>query len=113
MTAKELSQNKIIEEWSPIEIDEAQWVILGELEKNRMVCIKNNKELEHFVIHEGYSDLDDFIEKLLKTRLVTIDGDNLRLLTNQCDRVCIKGKWYAAENVTGRLNDWAMKQMKG
>lgn len=113
MTAKELSQNKIIEEWSPIEIDEAQWVILGELEKNGMVCIKNNKELEHFVIHEGYSDLDDFIEKLLKTRLVTIDGDNLRLLTNQCDRVCIKGKWYAAENVTGRLNDWAMKQMKG
>lgn len=113
MTTQELSQNNIIEEWKPVEIDKAQWVILGELGKQGSVCIKDNKDLECFVIQEGYSDLNDFIDKLLATRLVTIDGDNLKLLTYQCDRVCVKGKWYAAENVTGRLTNWAMKQRKG
>lgn len=113
MTTQELSQNNIIEEWKPVEIDNAQWVILGELGKNGSVCIKDNKDLECFVIQEGYSDLNDFIDKLLATRLATIDSDNLKLLTYQCDRVCVKGKWYAAENVTGRLNNWVMKQKKG
>lgn len=113
MTTQELSQNNIIEEWKPVEIDKAQWVILGELGEQGSVCIKDNKDLECFVIQEGYSDLNDFIDKLLATRLVTIAGDNLKLLTYQCDRVCVKGKWYAAENVTGRLTNWAMKQRKG
>ena len=113
MTTQELSQNNIIEEWKPVEIDKAQWVILGEIKKQGSVCIKDNKDLERFVIQGGYSDLNDFIDKLLATRLVTIDGDNLKLLTYQCDRVCVKGKWYAAENVTGRLTNWAMKQRKG
>lgn len=112
MTSQELSQNNIIEEWEPVEIDKAQWVILGELGEKGSVCIKDNKELECFVIQEGYSDLNDFIDKLLATRLVTIDSDNLRLLTYKCDRVCVKGKWYAAENVTGRLTNWAMTQIQ-
>lgn len=112
MTAQELSQNNIIEEWKPVEIDKVQWVILGELGEKGSVCIKDNKELECFVIQEGYSDLNDFIDKLLATRLVTIDSDNLRLLTYKCDRVCVKGKWYAAENVTGRLTNWAMTQIQ-
>lgn len=112
MTSQELSQNKIIEEWEPVEIDKAQWVILGELGEKGSVCIKDNKDLECFVIQEGYSDLNDFIDKLLATRLVTIDSDNLKLLTYQCDRVCVKGKWYAAENVTGRLTNWAMTQIQ-
>lgn len=112
MTAQELSQNNIIEEWRPVEIDKVQWVILGELGEKGSVCIKDNKELECFVIQEGYSDLNDFIDKLLATRLVTIDSDNLRLLTYKCDRVCVKGKWYAAENVTGRLTNWAMTQIQ-
>lgn len=111
LTAKGLSQNNVIEEWKPIEIDETQWVILGELGKQGSVCIKDNKDLERFVIQGGYSDLNDFIDKLLATRLVTIDSDNLKLLTYQCDRVCVKGKWYAAENVTGRLTNWAMTQI--
>lgn len=112
MTSQELSQNNIIEEWKPVEIDKVQWVILGELGEKGSVCIKDNKELECFVIQEGYSDLNDFIDKLLATRLVTIDSDNLRLLTYKCDRVCVKGKWYAAENVTGRLTNWAMTQIQ-
>lgn len=112
MTAQELSQNNIIEEWRPVEIDKVQWVILGELGEKGSVCIKDNKELECFVIQEGYSDLNDFIDKLLATRLVTIVSDNLRLLTYKCDRVCVKGKWYAAENVTGRLTNWAMTQIQ-
>ncbi|MDY5665657.1 MAG: DUF6602 domain-containing protein [Alloprevotella sp.] len=112
MTTQELSQNNIIEEWKPVEIDKVQWVILGELGEKGSVCIKDNKELECFVIQEGYSDLNDFIDKLLATRLVTIDSDNLRLLTYKCDRVCVKGKWYAAENVTGRLTNWAMTQIQ-
>lgn len=112
MTSQELSQNNIIEEWKPVEIDKVQWVILGELGEKGSVCIKDNKELECFVIQEGYSDLNDFIDKFLATRLVTIDSDNLRLLTYQCDRVCVKGKWYAAENVTGRLTNWAMTQIQ-
>lgn len=113
MTAERLSKNNVIEEWKPVEIDKAQWVILGELGKKGSVCIKDNKDLERFVIQEGYSDLNDFIDKLLATRLVTIDGDNIRFLTYQCDRIYVKGKWYAAENVTGRLYNWAMKQRKG
>lgn len=113
LTAQELSLNNIIEEWKPVEIDKAQWVILGELGNKGSVCIKDNNDLECFVIQEEYSDLNDFIDKLLATRLVTIDSDNLKLLTYQCDRVCVKGKWYAAENVTGRLYNWAMKQRKG
>ena len=112
MTSQELSQNNIIEEWKPVEIDKVQWVILGELGEKGSVCIKDNKDLECFVIQEGYSDLNDFIDKLLATRLVTIDSDNLRLLTYKCDRVCVKGKWYAAENVTGRLTNWAMTQIQ-
>ena len=112
MTSQELSQNNIIEEWKPVEIDKVQWVILGELGEKGSVCRKDNKELECFVIQEGYSDLNDFIDKLLATRLVTIDSDNLRLLTYKCDRVCVKGKWYAAENVTGRLTNWAMTQIQ-
>lgn len=107
-----LSQNNIIDEWQPVEIDEAQWVILGELGEKGSVNMKNDKSLENFVIQKGYSDLDDFINKLIATQLVTIDGDNLTLLTYHCDRICIEGKWYAGENVNGKLTKWAMKKKR-
>lgn len=106
-----LSKNNVIEEWQPVEIDDAQWCILSELEEKGCINIKTAKGLGDFIIQKGYSNLDDFINKLLATGLVTLDGDNLRLLTYRCDRICIGGKWYAGENITGRLTNWALKEI--
>jgi hypothetical protein len=52
------------------------------------------------------------IAKLHETQLVAVDGDNLRLTTEQCQcAILADGRYVAAENKSGRLTRW-LPQLK-
>ena len=94
-----------------MEIDCAQQVVITEIGRNGFVDVENDKDLEEFVIQNGYKDVDDFVNGLIATRLVTLDGGKLKLLTYQCECVTFGGKWYAADNHAGRLTNWVSREL--
>ena len=86
-------------------------MVISVIGRKGFVDVENDKDLEEFVISNGYKDIDDFVKGLLSTRLVTLDGSKLRLLTYQCECVTFGGKWYAADNNTGRLTNWVSREL--
>ena len=95
-----------------MEIDCAQQVVISEIGRKGFVDVENDKDLEKFVVKNGYKGIDDFVDGLLATMLVTLDGNKLRLLTYQCQCVTFGGKWYAADNNTGRLTNWVSREFR-
>ena len=111
ISEESLKKNNEIEHWKPVEIDRAQQVVISVIGRNGFVDVENDKDLEEFVIKNGYKDIDDFVKGLLSTRLVTLDGSKLKFLTYQCECVTFGGKWYAADNNTGRLTNWVSREL--
>lgn len=111
ISEESLEKNNEIEHWKPVEIDCAQQVVITEIGRNGFVDVENDKDLEEFVIQNGYKDVDDFVNGLIATRLVTLDGGKLKLLTYQCECVTFGGKWYAADNHAGRLTNWVSREL--
>lgn len=106
---KVLSHNNDLVEWSPAIIDKAQYVVLGQLSRYD-IDISQDKDLELFVLENGYKSLKEFIELLEKLGFVTLDGKTLKLITKQL--VCVispDGNTYAADNYDGRFTHWIIK----
>lgn len=79
---------------------------VGEVEKI------NNPELISFIESDGESSFDDFLKNTLETGLVGLKGDELQLITKQCQCVILPNeKFAAAENNSGRLTRWLMKNI--
>lgn len=103
---KELAQQNNLQEWQPAIIDRVQMIVLQGLGKHH-IDITQDKDLESFVIEGGYTSLKDFISTLENLRLVTLEGNTLKLLTREL--VCVyslDGNIYAADNSDGRLSRW-------
>ena len=106
-----LKNHTQVEEWTPVELDNIQFIIISELCKKNEIDIMNNKQFEPLILSGNYKSLDAFLEKLLDTGLVYIENNKLRLLTRQCQCLIANGKFYAGENNSGRLTNWALKEM--
>lgn len=98
-------------EWNPTFLDKEQYVIIQELCKTSAINLKEDKNLERFVIKEGnYKSLSDFINKLKETGLVFIEKNQVKLLTDNCQCVFLPdGRIIAGENKSGRLTKWVTK----
>ena len=108
-SVKQLNDNYEVEEWKPVEIDEAQFSVLQEMKKCGTINWADDQKLHGFVIGEGYASIEDFVKKFCDTRLVCCEGKYLKYLTDECVCVCCNGKWYAADNKDNRLQNWVMK----
>lgn len=106
-----LRDNNEIQEWKPVELDIAQFAVISELCKKSSIDTRGDKDLEDFVKKNGYMDLQSFIDGLIKTKLVSCVEGRLTLLTKQCQCFIHGDKFYAADNDSGRLNNWLIKNM--
>lgn len=88
-----------------------QHEIIVELCNKGEIDLVVNKNLETDVVENGYLSLADFLEKLIETNLVFIQHEKLRLLTEKCQSGILEdGRFFAADNKTGRLTNWLMKE---
>jgi hypothetical protein len=107
---KELSEFSSSYEWEPNYLSSEQFTIINRLCVGEVENI-NNPELISFVESNGES-FDDFLKNLLETGLVGLKGNELQLITKECQPVILpNGKFAAAENNTGRLTRWLMKNI--
>ncbi|KZN99851.1 DUF6602 domain-containing protein [Pseudobacillus badius] len=111
MEKEELRQlDPIRFEWEPAELDEQEFVIINWLCINGALNI-NELGLREWMLKEE-KDLEKTVNYLKEKNLVSFENGNLTLLTDQCQVVAVDGKWYAAENKSGRLTNWLKKRMK-
>lgn len=106
---KDLAQQNAPQEWQPAIVDTTQAVVLQELGRHD-IDITQDRELESFVIKGGYTSLNEFIAILENLRLASLEGNILKLLTNEL--VCVfapDGNIYAADNHDGKLSRWILK----
>jgi len=102
-----LKKHNTIEQWQPTELDETQFIIINELCVKSEIDIVDNKDLEKFVKTGNYKSLNEFVEKLKETALVTTINNKLTLLTDKCSCVILPdGRYIAGENKSGRLMNW-------
>lgn len=97
-----------VESWQPHFLTTAQWVVVNTLCQGRPVRM-DDESLVAFLGGEEVSDLDEFWQSLLDTRLVarTDDGRELVLITRQCQTAVLPdGRLVAGENNTGRMSRW-------
>ncbi|MGP8215345.1 MAG: DUF6602 domain-containing protein [Bacteroidia bacterium] len=106
---KTLQANTDVVEWSPVELDDTQHCIMQEL-CNKGEIDLSDKDLESYVLSGSYTSLSDFVGKLKGTGLIHEEKGKIKLLTDGCQCVIVKGKFYAAENKSGRLTNWMLKE---
>jgi len=98
-------------QWEPVELDREQFSIIYALLKKGEIDLLNDKNFEKYVTGNNYASVEEFLVKLVETRLVFIHDDKLRLLAERCECVPVNGVFYAADNKSGRLTAWAQKKM--
>lgn len=108
LSQKTLSKKYSIEEWQPTTLTIEQFHIVTYLCKNgQLLVTRINSELAKI---DSEVDIEDFINSLIETKLVGIDGRKyLRLLTKKCQCFISKDGYFAADNKSGKLTRWASK----
>jgi hypothetical protein len=107
-----LLKNVETADWQPIEIDIAQHTIIWELCNKEEINLENNNEMEGFAKSNSYKSLEEFIDKLLATGLVSVESKKLKLLTDECQCAILPdGRIVAGENKSGRFQRWISKEI--
>ncbi|QSF45292.1 DUF6602 domain-containing protein [Paenibacillus tianjinensis] len=97
-------------EWEPAALDDQEYMIINWLCNKGELDI-NEADFTKWLNDEGRT-INDVIEGLKEKRLAYLEDDRLlKLTTNECAVVIVKGQAYAAENNSGRLARWVKKQM--
>lgn len=104
---EELSNTLTTHEWRPEEVTDQEAVLLMMLCKYGTLKI-TDKPLECYDEHNETS-LDEIIQSLHIKGLAYKDDEVIGLLTDQCQVVAAQGKWYVADNKSGRFTKWLMK----
>ena len=66
--------------------------------------------VEKDAVEAGYKSLDDLIESLCKTGMVTKVGEHkIRLISRGCQVIMIDDKFIMGENISGRMDNWLMR----
>lgn len=108
---QELKEIPPTDEWSPIFVSSPQFVIFNKLCNGDTESI-NDKSLIQFIENEG-ENFADFIQSLLNTGLIALNGDKLELTTHECQCAIVpNGGFVVAENNSGRFSRWIAKEMK-
>lgn len=108
---KELERPLNHRDWQPEFLDKISFDIINMLCAGLEVDLKNNIDLQAEIAQNGY-ELNAFIDKIKRTALVDVNGQNLSLITEQC--LCgmtADGRYFAGDNKTGRVTRWAMNEI--
>lgn len=93
--------------WEPAFLTDTEFVIFAELCEGRRVSLSDG-ELIEFLAKRGLTPAQ-LRDRLLRTHLVALDGDELLLNAIECGSVILAdGRIAVAENNTGRLTRWAL-----
>lgn len=96
--------------WEPVELNSAQFTIINNLCADVDEYI-DNKDFIKFVEESGFT-VKDFVDDLLKTGLIALDGCEIKLITKNCQCVITPdGKLYATDDVDGRLTLWITEKI--
>lgn len=108
MIPTDFSQFPVQGEWEPVPLDIEQFTAINLLCGGGSIS-KTDPELIKFVAEKGI-DVEEFLARLVETRLVATKGDEIRLITEACLCVAMPdGKFYAGENNSGRMERWVAK----
>ncbi|WP_341900724.1 DUF6602 domain-containing protein [Fluviicola taffensis] len=101
-----------LSEWEPTELNMTQYVIFQEIIRNGDVVI--DQSLDDFVNeNKEFASSEEFIKSLISTGLVWRSENRLKPLTDEAQCVILPdGRVMAGENKSGRLTNWALKQMQ-
>jgi len=104
----ELSASSKTSDWKPAFLTLSQNDVLIRLCKGEEIRITDNDFIK-FIESEG-EKVADFVDRLVNTTLVALDGDILKLTTFKCQTMVLPdGRLIGGENNTGRLTRWALK----
>lgn len=107
---QELSEFETSYKWEPVYLNTKQFTIMNTLCAGLTEKITDHSLISH--IEKDGEDFDSFIKSLLATNLVGLDGDELQLITEECQCAILPdGRFVAAENNTGRFTRWALKNI--
>lgn len=101
----ELASVADYDEWQPTRLSLEQFTIIQELCAGHVVRIDD--EGLHSYLEKAGTAIDEFAESLIRTRLVARAGNEMQLITIQCQPVILpNGDFVAGENNTGRMTRW-------
>jgi len=96
------------EAWRPVSLNKAQFVVLNKLCRGEQVTISDPSLLEF--LKRGQIEPQEFLESLLETGLVAVEGERLELITSKCRCAIHPTEGYlAAEDSTGRFSRWVLQ----
>jgi hypothetical protein len=99
-------------EWEPTFLNTKQFTIINRLCMGRKENIRDPELISY--IEEGGESFDVFLKSLLDTQLVGLRGEDLELITEECQCAILPdGRFVAAENNTGRFTRWCEKNIFG
>lgn len=107
---KELKEFDTSYEWEPVYLNSKQFTVMNRL------CIGELEDIgdQEFIsfIEKDRENFNLFVKSLLSTGLVGLNGRKLQLITKACQCVILpNGKFAAAENNSGRLSRWLLKNV--
>lgn len=107
---KDLESNSGTLEWEPFFLDEIQFRVMNILCMDGDFDFKEVPSVEKDAVEAGYKSLDDLIESLCKTGMVTKIGEHkIRLISRGCQVIMIDDKFIMGENISGRMDNWLMR----
>lgn len=96
--------------WAPVELNAGQFVVMNAL------CQADVSRTDPLILSaaaDGAVPPEAFVQSLIETRLVALDGDDLTLTTTACGCMLLPdGRRIAADDNTGRLTRWVNKFMQ-
>jgi hypothetical protein len=110
MSNEQLSKPPEHLDWEPIFLNSEQFMIIHLLCTHEELLIGDKKLIDF--INNKDCELNDLIDSLISCGLIykTIDGKKIKLLTKQClIGIDAKGRFFAGENISGRVTRWAVR----
>lgn len=104
LTEKELNDIPAAMEWQPTYLSDVEFCLINKLCRGDDVFI-NDSEFIAFVQSNNES-IDCIIEHLNNERLIYVDGNKIKLLTEQCMCLITPDGFCAGENKDGRMTKW-------
>lgn len=103
-----LSKVSADRDWEPVKLTRAQFHVIGYMCENGTLPINRiNSYLQDYNLNV---DEDSFIEEFTATGLVYVkDHKVIALATRQCQAIATKDGAFCADNNTGRLSRWFIK----
>lgn len=100
-----LSSSPAYTDWAPIEISLEQHVAFSILAQFNEISLSDEKFLSY--LKDSKIDIENFIDKMLSTGMVTIKDNKIVYISTECTTCIVDGKFYVADNYDGKLLSWS------